>query len=91
MIWNEVPFNSNRIRNNNTWIHTNKVQADHIIGSNEGKNVYINVNNIGNKSSTLLKSKNSKFEEINTSICKNEFRDNTRKIKQKKHINRKKK
>jgi len=48
-------------------MHTNKVQADYLIGSNEGKNVY----NIVSKSSTLLKSKKSKFEEVNTSICNN--------------------
>jgi len=77
---NEAPTNpdKHRIRNHNTWNHTNKVQDDHTIGGNEGKNVYTNVN-IGNKSSTLLKSKKSKFDEVNTSICKskNDFRDIT--------------
>jgi len=83
MMWyvNETPTNpdKHRIRNHNTWLHTNNVQADPTLGSNEGKNVYTNVNNIGNKSSTLLKNKKSKFDEINTSICKsiNDFRDIT--------------
>lgn len=83
MMWdaNENPSNpsNHRIRNHNTWCHTNGVQDDHTVGSNEGKNMYTKVNNIGNKSSTLIKNKKNKFDDINISICKNrnDYRDIT--------------